>query len=141
MSWQAGAFTILALGMAAGFAWYERKRPDARIVALVQQDDGARPITPDLPALIRTLAATTMMTLTHDSAFIGTDQDVTRAVEIVERLWLPPSHWLRARKRNFAISGWALIASSVANIVAVSTPLRTVSATSCSRVSRRTICR
>jgi hypothetical protein len=46
---------------------------------------------------------------------------------IVERLWLPPSHWLRARKRNFAISGWALIASSVANIVAVSTPLRTVS--------------
>ncbi|MEZ0342712.1 TetR/AcrR family transcriptional regulator [Mycobacterium sp. pV006] len=60
----------------------------ARIVALVQQDDGARPITPDLPALIRTLAATTMMTLTHDSAFIGTDQDVARAVEIVERLWL-----------------------------------------------------
>ena len=46
---------------------------------------------------------------------------------IVERLWLPPSHWLRARKRNLAISGWALIASSVANIVAVSTPLRTVS--------------
>ncbi len=35
MSWQAGAFTILALGMAAGFAWYERKRPDAKIVALV----------------------------------------------------------------------------------------------------------
>ncbi len=35
MSWQVGAFTILALGMAAGFAWYERKRPDARIVALV----------------------------------------------------------------------------------------------------------
>src|SRR5437764_9046898 len=26
---------MLALGMAAGFAWYERKRPDARIVALV----------------------------------------------------------------------------------------------------------
>jgi len=35
VSWQVGAFTILALGMAAGFAWYERKRPDARIVALV----------------------------------------------------------------------------------------------------------
>ena len=35
MSWQAGAFGILALALAAGFAWYERDRPDARIVALV----------------------------------------------------------------------------------------------------------
>ena len=35
MSWQLGAFTILALGLAGGFAWYERTRPDARIVALV----------------------------------------------------------------------------------------------------------
>jgi energy-coupling factor transport system substrate-specific component len=35
MSWQAAAFTILALALAGGFAWYERTRPDARIVALV----------------------------------------------------------------------------------------------------------
>jgi energy-coupling factor transport system substrate-specific component len=35
MSWQVGAFGILALALAAGFAWYERDRPDARIVALV----------------------------------------------------------------------------------------------------------
>jgi energy-coupling factor transport system substrate-specific component len=35
MTWQAAAFTILALALAAGFAWYERTRPDARIVALV----------------------------------------------------------------------------------------------------------
>jgi energy-coupling factor transport system substrate-specific component len=35
MSWQAGAFGILALALAGGFAWYERDRPDARIVALV----------------------------------------------------------------------------------------------------------
>ncbi len=35
MSWQLGAFAILALALAAGFAWYERSRPDARIVALV----------------------------------------------------------------------------------------------------------
>src|SRR5579875_3244180 len=35
MSWQLGAFAILALGLAAGFVWYERSRPDARIVALV----------------------------------------------------------------------------------------------------------
>ncbi len=35
MSWQLSAFAVLALALAAGFAWYERERPDARIVALV----------------------------------------------------------------------------------------------------------
>jgi energy-coupling factor transport system substrate-specific component len=35
MTWQAAAFTILAVGLAAGFAWYERTKPDARLVALV----------------------------------------------------------------------------------------------------------
>jgi energy-coupling factor transport system substrate-specific component len=35
VSWQLAAFAILALALAAGFAWYERARPDARIVALV----------------------------------------------------------------------------------------------------------
>jgi energy-coupling factor transport system substrate-specific component len=35
MSWQLGAFALLALALAAGFAWYERIRPDARVVALV----------------------------------------------------------------------------------------------------------
>ncbi|HLH14129.1 MAG TPA: hypothetical protein VKV16_05020, partial [Solirubrobacteraceae bacterium] len=35
MSWPLGAFAVLGLGLAAGFFWYERTRPDARIVALV----------------------------------------------------------------------------------------------------------
>ncbi len=35
MSWQLGAFAILGVGLLGGFAWYERARPDARIVALV----------------------------------------------------------------------------------------------------------
>ncbi len=35
MSWQLAAFGVLALALAGGFAWYERARPDARIVALV----------------------------------------------------------------------------------------------------------
>lgn len=35
MSWQLAAFLILALALAGGFAWYERSRPDARVVALV----------------------------------------------------------------------------------------------------------
>jgi energy-coupling factor transport system substrate-specific component len=35
VTWQLGSFAILALALAGGFAWYERGRPDARIVALV----------------------------------------------------------------------------------------------------------
>ncbi len=40
-----------------------------------------------------------------------------------DRLWVPPSHVFVARNWNFAISGWPLTASRVANSVAVSTPL------------------
>ncbi|HUA07089.1 MAG TPA: prenyltransferase/squalene oxidase repeat-containing protein [Solirubrobacteraceae bacterium] len=35
MTWQLGAFAILAVALAGGFAWYERVHPDARVVALV----------------------------------------------------------------------------------------------------------
>jgi hypothetical protein len=35
MSWQLAAFAILAFALAGGFWWYERTRPDARVVALV----------------------------------------------------------------------------------------------------------
>ena len=62
----------------------------AKIVGLVAQEvrAGARPISSDLPALVRTLTATTAMTLSHDSAFVGRGEDPRRAVEVVERLWL-----------------------------------------------------
>jgi AcrR family transcriptional regulator len=59
-----------------------------KIVTLVEQDADARPISNDLPALVRTLAAVTTFTLTQDSAFVGRGEDVRRAVEIVERLWV-----------------------------------------------------
>jgi AcrR family transcriptional regulator len=59
-----------------------------KLITLLEQDPDARPISDDLPALVRTLAATTAMTLTHDSAFVGRGQDPARAVETVERLWL-----------------------------------------------------
>ncbi len=59
-----------------------------KIVGLVEQDEGARPISDDLPALVRTLVATTAMTLSHDSGFVGRDTEPARALDIVERLWL-----------------------------------------------------
>ncbi len=59
-----------------------------KIVGLVEQDSGARPISTDLQGLVRILTATTSMTLSHDSGFVGPDGDTDRAVEIVESLWL-----------------------------------------------------
>jgi energy-coupling factor transport system substrate-specific component len=35
MSWEAASFLILGTGLLAGFAWYERSRPPAQVVALV----------------------------------------------------------------------------------------------------------
>ena len=35
MSWQAASLVVLALALIAGFGWYERDRPPARILALV----------------------------------------------------------------------------------------------------------
>jgi AcrR family transcriptional regulator len=58
-----------------------------KIVTLVGQDEEARPISDDLPALVRTLAATTTMTLTHDTSFVGRGEDPNRAVDVLERLW------------------------------------------------------
>ena len=59
-----------------------------KLVALLEQDADARPISDDLPALVRTLAATTTLTLTHDSAFVGRGIDPNRAVDALERLWV-----------------------------------------------------
>ena len=35
MSWQLASFSVLALALAGGFAWYERSHPSARVLALV----------------------------------------------------------------------------------------------------------
>lgn len=35
MSWQAASLVVLSVGLVAGFAWYERDKPPARVLALV----------------------------------------------------------------------------------------------------------
>lgn len=59
-----------------------------KLIMLLEQDEDARPISADLPALVRTLAATTTMTLTQDSTFVGRGIDPKRAIEALERLWV-----------------------------------------------------
>ena len=59
-----------------------------KIVGLIKQDAGARPISDDLPALVRMLTATSALTFANDSAFVGRADDPARAVDVLERLWL-----------------------------------------------------
>jgi AcrR family transcriptional regulator len=48
----------------------------------------AHPISDDIPALVRTLGAATVMTLSGDVTFVGPDRDVQRGVRVLEQLWL-----------------------------------------------------
>src|ERR1700754_2648921 len=46
-----------------------------KLIALLEQDSEARPISGDVPALVRTVSAVTSFTLTEDSAFVGRGED------------------------------------------------------------------
>ncbi len=62
-----------------------------RIVKIVQDERAAgtaRPISDDLPMLIRALSATTVMALSGESSFVGADEDTDRVVAVLEQLWL-----------------------------------------------------
>lgn len=74
-----------------------RELLDAQIDAVINQIVGvvndeiaagtANPISEDIPALVRTLAATTAYMLSGDTAFLGADGDVDRGVRVLEGLW------------------------------------------------------
>lgn len=62
-----------------------------QIVPLIEDEircGTAQPIMADVRGLIRTLAATTTLTLSGDSSFVGPDREVEDAVRVVEKLWL-----------------------------------------------------
>lgn len=48
----------------------------------------ARPISDDLPILIRTLAGVTSLMLTGDPLLVGPDSDFDRRVRVLEQMWL-----------------------------------------------------
>jgi len=74
-----------------------RELLDAQIDAVIHQIVGvvndelaagtANPISDDIPALVRTLGATTAYMLSGDSAFVGPGGDVGRGVQVLEALW------------------------------------------------------
>ncbi len=62
-----------------------------QIIGVVQDElrvGTAYPISDDIPALVRTLAAATALMLSGDTTFLGRDADVERGVRVLEQLWL-----------------------------------------------------
>lgn len=62
-----------------------------QIVSVVEAEmkaGTARPISDDLPTLIRTLAGTTALTLTGDPLLMGRESDLERQVKVLEQMWL-----------------------------------------------------
>lgn len=62
-----------------------------QIVAIVEPEVAAGtadPITTDIRGLVRTLSATTSMTLSGESLFLGSDRNLDHAVDVLEKLWL-----------------------------------------------------
>ncbi len=62
-----------------------------KIVKIVETERAAgtaQPVSDDIPMLIRTLGATTVMALSGESAFISRDGDAARVVGVLEQLWL-----------------------------------------------------
>lgn len=58
-------------------------------IVIAEHDAGtARPISDDIPMLIRTLGAATVMALSGESAFLGPDGTAERVVSVLEQLWL-----------------------------------------------------
>ncbi len=48
----------------------------------------ADPISDDIRGLVRILTATTALTLSGETAFVGPDRNLDQAVRILEKLWL-----------------------------------------------------
>jgi AcrR family transcriptional regulator len=62
-----------------------------QIIAIVEAEIAAgtaHPISDDIPALVRTLGATSAWMLSGDLTFLGPDADIERGVRVLEQLWL-----------------------------------------------------
>ena len=104
MSWQAAILALLGLVLVAGFAWYERSRPPARIVALV--------------AALAALAAATRLVLAPVPNVVGTTDvalitgyalgpapgfAVGSLAAVVSNLWLGQGPWT-----PWQMAGWGM---------------------------------
>jgi uncharacterized membrane protein len=108
MSWQAAAFSILALVLVAGFAWYERSRPSARMVALVAALAALAVAGRLVLAPIPNVVATTDVALITGYALGGAPGFAVGALAApVSNLWLGQGPWTPWQMAGWGLAGLA----------------------------------
>jgi energy-coupling factor transport system substrate-specific component len=116
MSWQATAWALLAVVLVGGFAWYERSRPPARVVALVAAlaalaVAGRLALAP-IPNVV---ATTDVVLITGYAVGAGPGFAVGALAAVVSNLWLGQGPWT-----PWQMAGWGLVGLGGAALAALS---------------------
>lgn len=105
MSWQLTAYALLALVLVGGFAWYERSRPPARMVALVAAlaalAVAGRLVLAPIPNVV---ATTDIVLITGYAAGPAPGFAVGALAAVVSNLWLGQGPWT-----PWQMAGWGLV--------------------------------
>jgi uncharacterized membrane protein len=105
VSWQLAVFAGLALVLAGGFAWYERSRPSARLVALVAAlaalAVAGRLVLAPVPNLV---ATTDIAMLTGYALGGGPGFAVGALAAPISNIWLGQGPWTA-----WQMAGWGLV--------------------------------
>jgi energy-coupling factor transport system substrate-specific component len=105
MSWQVAAWVLLALVLAGGFAWYERSRPPARVVALVAAlaalAVAGRLVLAPIPNVV---ATTDVALITGYAVGPGPGFAVGALAAVVSNLWLGQGPWT-----PWQMAGWGMV--------------------------------
>lgn len=116
MSWQAASLAILAVAIAGGFAWFERSRPPARIVASVAALAALGIAGRVALAPIPNLVATTDVVLLAGYALGGGPGFAVGALSgLVSNFWLGQGPWT-----PWQMTGWGLVGIGGAVLARVS---------------------
>jgi energy-coupling factor transport system substrate-specific component len=116
MSWQVAVFALLALVVLAGFGWYERARPSARLVALVAALAALAVAGRLVLAPIPNVVATTDIALLTGYALGGPPGFAVGALAApISNIWLGQGPWTA-----WQMAGWGLVGLGGAWLGAVS---------------------
>jgi len=105
MSWQVYAYGLLAMVLVGGFAWYERSRPPARMVALVAAlaalAVAGRLVFTPIPNVV---ATTDIVLITGFAVGAAPGFAVGALAAAVSNLWLGQGPWT-----PWEMAGWGLV--------------------------------
>jgi energy-coupling factor transport system substrate-specific component len=115
VTWQLAAYALLALVIGGGFAWYERSRPPARMVALVAAL-AALAVAGRLAfaAIPNVVATTDIVLITGYAVGAAPGFAVGALAAAVSNLWLGQGPWT-----PWEMAGWGLVGLAGAGLAAL----------------------